>query len=259
MILHCLVLVYLKNSESTIMAGRKPNTYFKFKQFTIFQDRCAMKVGTDGVLLGAWVQPGKAERILDAGTGTGLLALMLAQKCKALVDAVEIDPIAAFQAEENVALSPWKERIQVFPVALQEFVKTINQSYQLVVSNPPYFARSFKPAHESRTLARHNETMSFETLLIHSETLLSQDGKLALVLPFAEGEKCLAEAMGYGLHCCRKLVVYPKPEIAPIRMLLELSHEAVRCQEAELVIETGSRHAWSDAYKTLTRDYYLNF
>ncbi|HYX05427.1 MAG TPA: methyltransferase, partial [Bacteroidales bacterium] len=130
---------------------------FRFKQFTIIQDKTAMKVGTDGVLLGAWTRPEKAASILDIGTGTGLIALMMAQKSKALITAVEIDKDAADQAQQNTENSPWHERIQVHQSSVQEFSANFGKKFDLIISNPPYFHQSFKNPGIKRSLARHND------------------------------------------------------------------------------------------------------
>ena len=128
-----------------------PNDYFKFKQFTIHQDKCAMKVGTDGVLLGAWAECANAKGILDIGTGTGLIALMIAQRSNAKIDAVEIDETASKQAKENIKKSLWNDRIEILNISFQDFSKSTNEKYDLIVSNPPYFQNSLYAPDEKRT------------------------------------------------------------------------------------------------------------
>ncbi|MEE0972800.1 MAG: methyltransferase, partial [Paludibacteraceae bacterium] len=157
------------------------NSFFRFKQFTVYQDRCAMKVGTDGVLLGVLADVSKATRILDIGTGTGLIALMLAQRQKdAHVDAIEIDEQAAQQAQENIAQSPFCY-IHVHTTALQAYNST--QPYDLIVSNPPYFVDSLKAPNAARNLARHTDSLSFADLLQGAERLLHNDGCFWVILP----------------------------------------------------------------------------
>ena len=140
------------------------NPYFKFKQFTIWHDKCAMKVGTDGALLGAWAAPKEARNILDIGTGTGLVALMLAQRCQAFIDAIDIDADACLQAEENVARSPFADRIRVHCCALNDFHPSAPSHYDLIVSNPPYFHQALKCPDPKRNRARHTDTLSLEEL-----------------------------------------------------------------------------------------------
>ena len=141
------------------------NPYFQFKKFTVWHDKCAMKVGTDGVLLGEWASTERCQRILDVGTGTGLIALMLAQRSTAILDAIDIDSDACLQAQENIAKSPFANRIQVYQTSLSEYMPDENIKYDLIVSNPPYFIDSLKCPDTKRNLARHTDTLSLPDLL----------------------------------------------------------------------------------------------
>ena len=186
------------------------NLGFQFKQFFVRHDRCAMKVGTDGVLLGCWSGYDAAAagsptiphryhyaRCLDIGTGSGLIALMLAQRFPdALIDAIDIDKAAVEQAAENFAASPWSDRLHAYCAKLQEWSIVNSQLYSLIVSNPPYFQNSLKNPDKGRQTARHTDTLSFSELIHHSTRLLSENGILALILPAeAESEVCeLAQA-----------------------------------------------------------------
>ena len=236
-----------------------PNQYFKFKQFTVNQDRCAMKVGTDGVLLGSWVDVESAGNVLDIGTGTGLLALMVAQRNSgAAIDALDIDPEAASQAEENFAASSWGERLTVVPddFLAHRFVK----KYDLVVCNPPYFTQSLKSPNEKRTTARHSDSLPLDRLAQGVADVLADDGVFAVVLPLQEGEVLVAECDKVGLNVRRKAMVYAKSESTePKRVLLELSKNAAETVEERIVIERCERHDYTDQYKALTKDFYLNF
>src|ERR1051326_3554605 len=160
-----------------------PNQTFFFKQFTIHQDKCAMKVGTDAVLLGAWVDPKNAGRILDIGTGTGIIALMLAQKCSAQIDTIDLDENSCIQARENVDNCPWRERINVIHTSLQHFSEDPTHRYDLVVTNPPYFEHSTKASEEKRTVARHTALLSSRALLECVLKLLEQIGRFCMIAP----------------------------------------------------------------------------
>ena len=237
---------------------------FRFKQFTIWHDKCAMKVGTDGVLLGAWApiavshQP-SAVRILDIGTGSGLIALMLAQRChNAHIDAIDIDENAIEQAQENVQISNFKSQISNFVSRLQDWKPEIK--YNLIVSNPPYFQNSLKNPDKGRELARHTDSLSYEELIVHSARLLTMLGQLALILP-AEAETEIRElAARYGLSCTRVTRVYSKENKPARRVLIAFSRQpsAVSRQPSEdyLVLEDekGGRSA---AYSELCKEFYL--
>ncbi|MDP2113785.1 MAG: methyltransferase, partial [Bacteroidota bacterium] len=160
------------------------NNYFQFKQFRIIQDKSAMKVGVDGVLLGVWANVSGAKRILDIGTGTGLIALMMAQRnADARIDAVEIEPDAFQEAVYNIQQSPWNERIQIELCSFQEFAGKAGLKYDLIVSNPPYFTNGHKAPLENRATARHSDSLSLGDLISGAIGLLNETGKIALVLP----------------------------------------------------------------------------
>lgn len=164
-----------------------PNHYFSFKKFTIQQDQCAMKVCTDACLFGAWVAERTAgnhaiQHILDIGTGTGLLTLMLAQKNNAAIDAVELNEAAASQAAENFEASPWKERLQVFQTGIENF--GAGKKYDLIISNPPFFEDDLKSAKEDRNTAMHSTTLSLETLLKEIKRSMKEDGRAAVLIPY---------------------------------------------------------------------------
>ncbi|MGM0408374.1 MAG: tRNA1(Val) (adenine(37)-N6)-methyltransferase [Bacteroidota bacterium] len=236
-----------------------PNDYFKFKQFTIFQDKCAMKVGTDGVLLGAWANVENADRMLDIGTGTGLIALMLAQRSNAIIDAIELDQNACIQAQENVSHSPWIDRINIIHQSFQDFSNVTEAKYNLIVCNPPYFQNSLTAPDENRTKARHNTELQLADIIDGTQKCLSESGTLSLILPYVEGSLFIAKAAEQGLYCVRQTNVLPKPGQKPKRLLLEFQRIKKSFIEEHLVIELNKRHQYSDDYKNLTRDFYLAF
>lgn len=232
-----------------------PNPFFSFKQFTIRHDRCAMKVGTDGVLLGAWTDIRHSRRILDIGTGTGLISLMLAQRqADATITAIDIDAEAVNQAQENIQDSPWKERI----TAVLQDLKTYRpqELFDTIVSNPPYFMDSLKCPDSQRNTARHTDTLDMHTLLYQTSLLLTPEGRFSIVLP-AEQTNTLIESAGrVGLYPSRHTAVITRPGLAPKRTLMEFTRQKKAFQTEELVIEL-ERHVYSEAYIALTKDFYL--
>jgi tRNA1Val (adenine37-N6)-methyltransferase len=216
-----------------------------------------MKVGIDGVLLGAWTTVENVGNILDIGTGTGLIALMLAQRTNAQIDAIDIDIDAVMQASENVANSPWKSKIKVYETALQDFTKKTTKQYDLIVSNPPYFINSTKTPSIERTTARHTVSLTHEELIENANLLLKQTGRICIILPVNEGLQCVEHANKKGLFCTRLVSVYPKSNSAVKRLLLEFSKQSKDKIESKLVIEGDLRHCYSQEFSDLAKDFYL--
>lgn len=230
---------------------------FRFKQFTIYQQRSAMKVGTDGVLLGAWASVRPSDRyILDVGAGTGVITLMMAQRsAEAQIVGVEIDAESAAQARDNVVASAWSDRVEIVECAVQEF--NAEHKFDLIVSNPPYFVDSLKCPDDSRNRARHTDTLSFADLMQAAERLLSPEGRFALIVP---AEAALSVVAAGHLHLVRRCDVRTKPSGAPKRVMLEFAarFEGAATRE-ELTIGDGTNGGYSPEYKSLTRDFYLKF
>ena len=235
-----------------------PNPYFNFKQFSINQDKCAMKVNTDGVLLGAWCTTENTNNILDIGTGTGLIALMLAQKSEAEIVAIEIDENAAIQAQENVSQSKWYNRIKVIHESFQEFSESSNEKFDLIVSNPPYFVDSLKAPTATRNMARHTDNLSHKDLFRHSANLLAKNGRLCLILPISEGLSGIKLASELNLFCHKLVYVYPKIGVKAKRLLLEFGLTKQKTVESDITIETHERHNYSAEFTELTKEFYLN-
>ena len=243
---------------------------FQFKQFTVFQDRCAMKVGTDGVLLGAWAsggtvsKRGNCRRILDIGTGTGLIALMMAQRFPdAWIDAIEIDHEAAVQANENVAASPFADRIRVQEISLQEYVRQASAKqdgycrYDAIVSNPPYFVNSLKNPDMQRMTARHTDALSFRQLLEGVSRLLADDGVFSVILPTAGQEALENEAIINGLSKIYEIQIKTKSNKVAKRCMMSFSRQiptVVLREEVCMMDADNQRSAW---YQELTKDFYL--
>jgi tRNA1Val (adenine37-N6)-methyltransferase len=231
---------------------------FRFRQFTVNHDRCAMKVGTDGVLLGAWAEPGDAKYILDVGTGTGLVALMLAQRSEASIDAVEIEAEACEQARENILASPWPERITVYNDSFQHFAAGVTTRYNLVVSNPPYFRNSLHSPQKERTTARHDTRLGFTDLLAATDKILAADGRLAVIVPDPERNAITEEAWFYRLFPARITQIRPHEGKPFSRCLLEFSRQrlpSVNAEEIRIRPVAGGRY--SEEYQALTCDFYL--
>lgn len=232
---------------------------FSFKQFSIEQDRCAMKIGTDGVLLGAWTPiENNPFSILDIGTGTGIIALMLAQRSHAeQIDALEIDEEAYEQATDNFENAPWNDRMFCFHAGLDEFVEEPEDEYDLIVSNPPFYQEDYKSNNEQRDLARFQDAMPFEDLVEAADLLLSENGIFCVIIPFKEEEKFLVLAAAYELYPLKITRVKGTPTTEIKRSLLAFSrNKTPDFITDELVIETA-RHQYTQEYIELTKDFYL--
>jgi len=232
---------------------------FQFKQFSIQQDRCAMKIGTDGVLLGAWTPiENNPFSILDIGTGTGIIALMLAQRSHAeQIDALEIDEEAYEQSVDNFESSPWGDRLFCFHAGLDEFIEEPEDEYDLIVSNPPFYNEDYKTASKQRDMARFQDAMPFEDLIEAAALLLSESGIFAAIIPFKEEEKFLALAKECELFPLKITRVKGTPTTEIKRSLLAFSRqENPDLILNELIIETA-RHQYTTEYIELTKDFYL--
>ena len=236
------------------------NQYFKFKQFTIIQEKSAMKVGTDGVLLGAWTNCYDKQQILDIGTGTGLITLMLAQRTddNARIDTVEIDEEAYLEGVLNVNNSIWKDKISLYHISFQEYMKKANKIYDLIVSNPPFFSNSKKANNSSRSLARHNDSLPIDTLFKGVKNLLSDNGIFSIIIPFDNHDKILSEGIKNNLFCIRKMWVKPTPNISPKRVMLEFAKKDNKCIKDTIILEANGRHQYSKDYINLTKEFYLS-
>lgn len=233
-----------------------PNPFFRFKQFTVYHDKCAMKVGTDGVLLGAWAEVEHARRVLDIGTGTGLIALMLAQRSEASVVGVDIDGDAVRQARENVERSAWKDRIVIEEKDAGRLAALQDGVFDVIVSNPPYFTERVGCPDKQRDAARHTDSLSFDALLQSVNRVLAEDGTFSVVLPSGVADDFIANAACCRLFLRRQTWVHTKPEVAPKRVLMEFGRTVVECEPGHLVVEL-ERHKYSPEYIALTRSFYL--
>lgn len=216
-----------------------------------------MKVGTDAVLLGAWATTGNASRILEVGTGCGVIALVLAQRSNpgARIDAIDIDKKSVEEALENARRSPWSTQVSVHGVSMQEWAP--GYSYDLIVTNPPFFRRSLLPPDPIRSQARHSITLAPAELLHHAQRLLTPDGKLCVILPFAEGNDFIRQAGEHLLFLRRQTAFFSRPGKPQERWLLEFSPSRGAIQQEQLTLYSDGGN-WSDAYRALTHDFYLD-
>jgi len=231
---------------------------FEFKEFSVHQDRCAMKIGTDGVLLGAWAGEGlDPNTVLDVGAGTGVVALQMAQRMFAnTIDAVEIDTEAYEQCQENFERAPWADRLFCYHAAFQEFAQEVDERYDLIVSNPPFYTEDFKPDDPKRDQARFNDALPFDHLLVCAAHMLTDEGVFALILPYSEEEGLLNLAAQVGLTPKRICRVRGRSESPIKRSLIELSPKNHVVDISELTIETD-RHVYTAEYKALVSKFYL--
>ena len=234
------------------------NNYFNFKQFTIYQDKSAFKVGTDGVLLGAYTDVTGVNRILDIGSGTGLISIMLAQRCEAEITAIEPDDESYIQTCENVSRCDWHERIKVEHTDLQN-LNQVQGKFDLIVTNPPFFSDSLKSPDLRKSFARHTDSLTSDGILEGVSKLLEDEGRLQLILPYVEGNVFIAEANKYGLYCNNILKIKPLPSSEIRRLILTFSKNQIKPAESFLTIEHGRRHEFTEEYKNLTKEFYLKF
>ncbi len=235
----------------------RPKTPFRFKQFSVDDSNCSMKVGTDGVLLGAWADVTNSNRMLDIGTGSGVIAMMLAQRSASTtqIDAVEMEEADANQAKENFTKSPWCTKLTVIHSSIQEFKPS--QGYDLIVSNPPFFINSFLPPSKNRSSARHTQTLDYTDLLKATNELLTKAGRFCVVLPTQEGHTFQAMAKTVGLHLTRATAFFSKRAKPQERWLFEFSYQDVPTRRDDLILY-DDRGNWSTEYKELTSDFYLD-
>lgn len=231
---------------------------FTFKQFFVAHDKCAMKVGTDGILLGAWAPVVQVQRILDIGTGSGLLAMMLAQRTadNVIIDAVELDEDAAQQARENSQQTPWSARITVHTADIQQWVSHQHKRYQLIVSNPPYFEKGVECRSEQREQARYTTTLDHTALLACAADCITEDGFFCVVLPADVGTTFTQLAGSSGWHLRLRTDIAEVETRLPHRVLLAFSPQAGECYCDRLIIRGPEQH-YSESYTALTRMFYL--
>lgn len=231
---------------------------FKFKQFTVNQDQCAMKIGTDAVLLGAWTSiEHNPFNVLDIGAGTGILSLMMAQRSNAeQIEAIEIDDEAFEQCVENFENSPWNDRLFCFHASLIEYIEAVDETFDLIICNPPFYSEDFKTQDKARDLARFSDAMPLEHIIFAVVHFLSDTGRFSIIVPFKEETNVIEEASLINLWPNRILRVRGNESSNLKRSLIEFSYTKSTVKISELTIET-ERHQYTPEYIALTKDFYL--
>lgn len=231
---------------------------FTFKQFFIAHDCCGMKVGTDSILLGAWsALSGNEKHILDIGTGSGLLALMMAQRSIAMIDAVEIDDKAALQAQTNFIASPWAERLSLHAMDIAQFVQQPrNYLFDLIITNPPYYPSGVDCRDEQRSNARYTVLLSHEKLLCYSYHLATPAGRLALVFPYSYQEAFLVQAQKQGWYLEQQLDIQEREDLTPRLSAMLLGKSPSQSKSNTLIIRQG-QGCYSTNFRQLTQDFYV--
>jgi tRNA1Val (adenine37-N6)-methyltransferase len=235
------------------------NNYFQFKQFIVYQDKAAMKVSADAVILGAWADFSFAKNILDIGTGTGLLSLMAAQKSEAEITAIEIDEDSVKQAKNNFDLSPWKNRIHLVHNSFQNFAIQSTKKFDLVICNPPYFNSTYQSPNKSRNTARQDKQLPLSDLFSAVKKILSPIGKFYIIYPFAQKHTLLKEAEKESLYPLKILEIKTKPGKAPNRIVICFTTKNSTAITEQLHLRDELTKEYSNEYRNLTSDFYLNF
>ncbi len=250
-----------QNAMSEKITPPAAPTPFRFKQFELQQDQCSMKIGTDGVLLGAWANTEGADSALDIGTGSGVIALMLAQRMpSAEVFGIDIDALSCEQARQNAAASPFAGRVHIVAEAIQDYARSAGRVFDLIVSNPPFFSGGTFSNREDRNQVRHTVKLPHGDLLVAARRLLSDQGRLCVVLPYLEGLRFQERAEEYNLYCRHCTEVRTVPAKPTERLLMQFEREQGRCRTDELVVRLGPAETdYTPEYKALTQDFYLKF
>ena len=235
------------------------NNYFQFKQFRIVQEKSAMKVGTDGVLVGAWADFDGAKTVLDVGAGTGLISLIAAQRSSAIITGIEIEANAVKEANANVSNSPWNNRVTITNTSFQDFVNNCNTKFDCVISNPPFFSNGTQSKKPNQSIARHNDLLPIEDLIFGVKKIISENGIFSLILPSEIAQNLIKMCASQQLHLVRWTEVKPKSKKLANRYLMEFSAKESLMKKDELIIYNDLGTDYTSEYKNLTREFYLKF
>ena len=230
---------------------------FHFKHFSMYHHRSTMKIGTDAILLAAWIGINAEDSVLDIGTGSGIIPLMLSQRGVKNVDAVEIDSESASEAKSNFEISQWCDSLQVFQADIKDFASKCVKKYDLIVSNPPFFTSVFKTKNQQRNLARHTDTLSFEELIRVAKTLLTEKGRFAVVLPIFESKRFLEIAAVENLFVKSCMQIFPVTGKEANRITIELVQHPVENTETTNFVIRNTDRSFTEQYNTFLKDFYL--
>ena len=243
---------------------------FLFKKFSVDDEKSSIRVGTDAILLGSWADLTTANNILEIGTGCGVIALMLAQRSNAKITAIDIHRESIEQATENFSLSPWNDRIHPVEISLQEFACKQDLEINMIISNPPFFTNSLKSPDPSKNIAKHDQHLPLDELMGSARQLFSLPGtpssdrtqkqqSICIIIPYSKAAEVENSACHYGLYLRKQLVIYPILGKPANRIILEFSNQPVTKIETACLTIRNSDYSYSEQYKELTKEFYLNF
>ena len=232
---------------------------FFFKKFGMFHHRSTMRIGTDAVLFAQWVSVKSSDNVLDIGTGSGIIPMILSQKGVGSVDAVELDKDSFEEAKQNFSISVWNEKLNVFNIDVRNFADETDKKYDLIVSNPPYYASDVKPIKEKKVMARHVSTLSFNDLLISAKKMMKGDARFAVVLPFYESRLFIKEAECLGFYLQKEMQIIPIEGKDANRVNMQFVLNEVDEVETELFTIRNKDYSYTEDYKFFLKDYYLDF
>ncbi|MDA3905675.1 MAG: methyltransferase [Bacteroidales bacterium] len=233
--------------------------YFQFKQFIVHHTYSTMKVGTDAVLLGTLSDIPEKGKILEVGTGTGVISLILAQRSKAQITAIDIHQASVWEARANFKESPWTERLKALMISYQLYAAQGNPiRYDLIISNPPFFENDLKSTDINRNIARHNDHLSYRDFLLASRYFISEIGQLCLILPLTEAQIFIEEAKNSGFYLQKKIEIKPKPEKEANRLILSFGKQILNEIQKNSITIRNNDNTYSETYKKLTEDFYVS-
>ena len=232
---------------------------FFFKKFGMFHHRSTMRIGTDAVLFAQWVPIFESDNVLDVGTGSGIIPMILSQKNANSVDAVELDSDSYEEAKLNFSISVWSDKLNVFNKDVRIFADEVNKKYDLIVSNPPYYASDVKPIKEKKVMARHVSTLSFRDLLFSAKKMMKENSRFALVLPFYESRLFIKEAEQLGFYLQKEMHIIPIEGKDANRVNMQFVLNEVNKLETEYFTIRNKDYSYTEEYKTFLKDYYLDF
>ena len=232
---------------------------FFFKKFGMFHHRSTMRVGTDAVLFARWVGVSSSDRVLDVGTGSGIIPLILAQREAGRVDAIELDFDSCEEARQNFEISVWSDKLAVFNEDVRFFADNAKEKYDLIVSNPPFYSSDVKPIREKKVMARHVSTLSYQDLLVSARKMLKDDGRLAVVLPYYESRLFIKDAEKQGFYLQKEFLISPIEGKEPNRVNLQFGINNQQCDDRVLFTIRNKDYLYTAEYKEFLKDFYLDF